>query len=639
MRFCSVASGSLLLLLASVCASPGAAQRQEAAPIRAESPAAASFYADSWALVIGINAYQKVSPRLNYAVQDAEAVASALPDLGFPRRNITLLKDRDATKARIEEVLYREFTRMGPEDRLFVFFAGHGETAKIKSGEEGYLLPVDADLKALPLTAIAMDEMKRIGQRVRAKHVFFAIDACFSGFALTRDILPQSSTDEYLSAALREPVVQVLVAGRKGERAIEEGGHGLFTRRFLDALRGLADSEGRGIVTVGEIAAWIEPRVVRDSKGKMTPQYGKLDGEGQFVFMYPRKQVASLPAPPDAVRPTVREEAQPVGSLSVSSRTPGIEVLLGDQKLGETKTGSMLVVSNLVPGTYRLRASKDGFKPWQREVSVAPSGKTDVLIDLEPIAPSADKPLAYAPSASPGPGLSASQPIGQDQALMVFVPEGAFLMGARDEDLRASPAEKPQRQVHLDGFWIDQFEVTNAQYKLFRDATRHRAPLDPRDPLFNGPSQPVVGVSWEDAQQFCRWAGKRLPTEAEWEKAARGLSGGTYPWGDAQVADHAHVMKTRTSEVGKYPQGASPYGLMDMAGNVWEWVQDWYAADYYRKDAAPKNPKGPAIGGEKVLRGGSFWERTVWDARATARHHQTPEKANNNVGFRCARNP
>jgi uncharacterized caspase-like protein len=237
---------------------------------------------------VGINAYRNVRPRLNYAVADAQAVAAALPALGFPPETTRVLLDGEATKARIETVLYKEFAGIGPDDRLLVYFAGHGETLPIRGGEEGYLLPVDADPDALPLTAIAMDDVKRIGQRLKAKHAFFAVDACFSGFALTRDVLPRTTTDEYLAAALREPAVQVLTAGRKGERAIEEGGHGLFTRQLLEGLRGLADPEGRGLITAAQLAAWIEPRVVRDSKGQMTPQYGRLEGEGQFVFIVPR---------------------------------------------------------------------------------------------------------------------------------------------------------------------------------------------------------------------------------------------------------------------------------------------------------------------------------------------------------------
>ena len=295
------ASGLALLVAWSTCAGgPVASAQSRGAP---RVPPA--LYPNSWALVVGINRYQN-APGLAYAVADARSVADALPALGFPRENIRLLLNEQATKAGIETTLYRGFPKMGPDDRLLVFFAGHGETLAIRGGEEGYLLPADADADALPLTAIPMDDLKRISQRLKAKHYLFIMDACFSGFAATRDVAPGRPTDDYLAVALREPVVQVITAGRKGERAIEDGGHGLFTRRLLDGLRGLADPDGRGIITAAQLAAWLEPRVVRDSKGKMTPQYGKLDGEGQFVFV----RTVKLEAKPD-VRPETRVEARP----------------------------------------------------------------------------------------------------------------------------------------------------------------------------------------------------------------------------------------------------------------------------------------------------------------------------------------
>jgi uncharacterized caspase-like protein len=265
---------------------PPSASRPAVTAIR--PPTAAPLpqpYTNSWALVIGINAYHKVTPRLNYAVADARAIADALPGLGFPRENVRVLLDAEATRTNIQTALYQEFGRMGPQDRLLFYFAGHGETAAIRGGEEGYFLPVDADPDALPLTAIPMDEVKRIGQRLRAKHYLFVFDACFSGFAVGRDASTRPLSDANLAAALRDPVVQVITAGRRGERAIEEGGHGLFTRRFLEGLRGLADPEGRGIVSAAQLAAWLESRVVRDSQGMMNPQYARLDGEGQFVFV------------------------------------------------------------------------------------------------------------------------------------------------------------------------------------------------------------------------------------------------------------------------------------------------------------------------------------------------------------------
>jgi hypothetical protein len=264
---------------------PVAARARPAAPPRAESTPTRPYGA-SWALVVGINAYRHADP-LNYAVNDARAVAAMLPRLGFD--TVRVLLDAEATKAAIERVIYGEFQdRMGPTDRLFVFFAGHGITVPLpRGGEEGYLIPVDGDPRRPALTAIPMDEVRKMGRRVSAKHIFFAIDACFSGFAVTRDIGAEAVRDPDLVAVLQEPVVQVLTAGRKGQKAIEEEGHGLFTRRLLDGLRGLADRDRRGFVTVTQLAAWMAPRVTRDSEGRQHPQYSALDGEGDFVFVLP----------------------------------------------------------------------------------------------------------------------------------------------------------------------------------------------------------------------------------------------------------------------------------------------------------------------------------------------------------------
>jgi uncharacterized caspase-like protein len=240
---------------------------------------------------VGINNYQYADP-LNVAVNDARAVADALPRLGF--HEVRLLLDDQATKAAFERIIYGEFKeKMGPNDRLLVFWAGHGITVKLpRGGEEGYLVPVDGDPQRPELTAIAMDEVRKMGKRVNAKHVFFAIDSCFSGFALTRDIGVDSVPDAELAAAMEEPVVQVLTAGRRGQKAVEEDGHGLFTRRLLDGLRGLADQERRGFVTVTQLAGWLGPRVARDSGGRQNPQYSALEGEGDFVFVLPESPAA-----------------------------------------------------------------------------------------------------------------------------------------------------------------------------------------------------------------------------------------------------------------------------------------------------------------------------------------------------------
>jgi formylglycine-generating enzyme required for sulfatase activity len=237
-------------------------------------------------------------------------------------------------------------------------------------------------------------------------------------------------------------------------------------------------------------------------------------------------------------------------------------------------------------------------------------------------------------------------------ASMVLVPAGEFLMGSDDGD----QDERPQRRVYLDAFEIDRYEVTNVQYRRFLLATgceppqhwpeRYVAFLPDRDPDWRGTdypagegTYPAVAVNWEDAAVYCAWASKRLPTEAEWEKAARGMDGRTYPWGDGWDSSRANVGATGigyTQPVGSYTAGVSPYGVLDMAGNVWEWVADLYDRRYYAY-APNRNPPGPESGtGERILRGGA-WDSPADHVRASYRNATHFFGPNYRAGFRCAR--
>jgi len=238
---------------------------------------------------------------------------------------------------------------------------------------------------------------------------------------------------------------------------------------------------------------------------------------------------------------------------------------------------------------------------------------------------------------------------GKDGAAMVSVPAGEFWMGSED----GHPEEKPRRRVYLDAFRIDKYEVTNTLYRRFMDATGHRAPKFWTDSSVNEPNQPVVGVSWHDAGAYCRWAGKRLPTEAEWEKAARGTDGRKYPWGDQWDSSRAHSGESRwrrnPAAVGSYASGVSPYGADDMAGNVWEWVADWYDENYYQSapNRNPKGPDGPLVAvrrtlwglwgqdQDRVTRGGS-WVYFENNLRVSVRSGWLPTNSNMSIGFRCA---
>ncbi len=225
---------------------------------------------------------------------------------------------------------------------------------------------------------------------------------------------------------------------------------------------------------------------------------------------------------------------------------------------------------------------------------------------------------------------------------MVLIPAGEFQMG--DHFNEGNDRELPVHTVYLDAFYIDIYEVTNAQYQKFMDATGHGAPNYWNDSRFNGPDLPVVGVSWHDAVAYAEWAGERLPTEAEWEKAARsGLVGKRYPWGDEapgaggvyranyDPGNDAADGYAYTAPVGSFP--ANGYGLYDMAGNVWEWCADWYDGSYYA-NSPPNNPLGPDSGSYRVLRGGS-WHNHPDHLRVATRSRIHPADANDDVGFRC----
>jgi len=192
--------------------------------------------------------------------------------------------------------------------------------------------------------------------------------------------------------------------------------------------------------------------------------------------------------------------------------------------------------------------------------------------------------------------------------------------------------------VYLDAFWIDKTEVTNAQYRLCVQAGVCAIPIGKYFDNSNYTDHPVVYVYWQDANNYCSWVGRCLPTEAEWEKAARGTDGRTYPWGeglDCSKANYYWCGKfNEISPVGYYPQGASPYGVLDMAGNVWEWVSDWFSSGYYNQSPS-SNPQGPASGDTHGLRGGS-WYSYDYSMSSANRYNYGLDRRYNSIGFRCA---
>ena len=303
------------------------------------------------------------------------------------------------------------------------------------------------------------------------------------------------------------------------------------------------------------------------------------------------------------------------GALVVISDPMGGKVYIDDELMHDT---TPLVMKDVTVGSHKVKIELGNHRTYQDNVDVKSQKTAVVNVKLE----------------KKGPPQTI---IGKDGAEMILIPAGEFIMGSPESE--GDDDEHPQHTVFLDAFYIDKYEVTNAQYKQFMDATGHEAPGLWNDERFNQPNQPVVSVSWHDAVAYAEWAGKRLPTEAEWEKAARGTDGRKYPLGNEWDSSKCNSGVDGdgyeyAAPVGSFPDGASPYGVMDMAGNVDEWCADLYDEDYYSR-SPQQNPKGPDSGSRRVFRGGS-WDSSLTLLRCADRGNFVPTWAASDIGFRCS---
>jgi formylglycine-generating enzyme required for sulfatase activity len=546
---------------------------------------------ERWAICIGINDYEdRTIIDLKKARNDAKELGKVLKEYGQFDRVYVMTDDlnpRNEDYPKLMNIKRKMDFLTGfidPEDLVLFSFSGHGIA---NSKGEGFLVTTDSYRQNFQGSSLKVKEIIEWLKEVKVKKSLLLLDACREQFQEGKAMnLDGLKAERFLQAELGA----VFYSTKFGWFSYEDayGNFGVFTRFVIDGLKGEADSikiagNGDEIVTFSELASYVEEGVSNRAlnEGKRQRPYTKIFGE-KF------------------------------GDLALSvyeDKPPAVKAV-------ESITGR--------------KAYKNNRDYWEMDHG--------------------------------------------DGIVMVYIPVGEFTMGSNDGE----DDEKPAHKVYLDAYWMGKTEVTVKQYMKFVNETKKHYPqwLE-NGSSFNvktgtnnlykklgfaleGDNYPIIGISWHDASAYCDWLSKKtgfhfkLPTEAQWEKAARGTDGRKYPWGNippsgkkANYADKQKWLKEKhsgadkniddgyayTAPVGSYPQGASPYGLLDMAGNVREWCGDWYESDYYRK--APKNnPAGPGGGSSRVYRGGS-WLYKASHLRCANRYNiLRPSGRSSSLGFR-----
>ena len=552
-------------------------------------------------------------------------------------------------------------------------------------------------------------------EKIRAHHALFVFDSCFSGTIL--NVRAQLTPAASISENIKHPVRQFITAGRAGETVPD---HSDFKQAFLDLLEGRArEPFPDGYITGEELGFYLKNQVPVYSPTQH-PQYGKIRNpkldKGDFVFVLPKEEPGAPPPTDLSTVATLAVTSTPSGANIYLDNAWIGNTPLTSYKVNTGGRHEKQVTVGLELSGYKYRVAKLALKegqktPWDVRlekliprmatltVTSTPSGASvyidSVLIGLTPLHDyKIDTGLAREKQVTVGLELSgykyrvaklalkggqktpwevhleeipqtqiekipqtqnATVSSGATPEGMVLIPAGEFQMGSNDGEFD----EKPVHTVYVDAFYMDVYEVTNAQYKKFVDTNpqwgKDHIPSRYHDGnylkhwtgnSYGRGNHPVLYVSWYGAMAYAEWAGKRLPTEAEWERAARGgLSGKKYPWGDLLDSNKAKYRGGGTTAVGTYPP--NEYGLYDMAGNVWEWCLDAYDGDFY-KSSPHRNPIARADGitqlarrftnakAPRVLRGGA-WSNSRSALRVADRRRFNPAFTDNGSGFRCVR--
>ena len=653
--FYSILCGAILLAFSTQLFS----QHGMNVTVRTESGEDLDLYKDSYALVIGNGFYpeEKGWHPLPGAVEDVMEVAEVLERQGF---EVTL--KIDVTKSEFTEAFSEFIYESGEnkDNRLLFYYAGHGYTTKAVTGEDlGYLVMLDTpspeNAAAFDLYSVDMVKFVSDSKKIHAKHVLFIFDTCFSSTVLNlgnSEEPPFHITDE-----INNSVRQFITAGRTDEPMPDRS---KFKKAFLDLLGGrVAEPSPDGYLTGVELANYLYRTVPKFSPGQQ-PQYGKINdpqlNTGNFVFVIPKSGI----------------ELDTIATLNITSTPSGATVYVDSITIGTTPIhGYQIDTGVRLEKEVNVGLELSGYKSRVKKMTLRGGQQFPWAVHLEEmvpqtVLPKSDPDVPETTVEEVEKDLNAPQTIvGNDGAEMVLIPAGNFEMG---HDGNANT--KPVHTVYIDAFYIDKYEVTVGQYNQFVLATGHSR-IDGQLYQYSPTDQhPVVGVTWHDAMAYAKWAGKRLPTEAEWEKAARGgLVRKWQAWGDAALdgtqCNFADMSLGRAwqgkweedwsdknlddgfafaSPVGSYPPNG--YGLYDMAGNVWEYCFDAYDKNFYA-NSPRRNPVAQiivkdgqnnivAINKLRVSRGASWYDAPsgIWVA---SRLGVDPRSTAFNRGFRCAK--
>ena len=650
-----------------------------------------------YALVIGNTEYTDSGlAKLNAPGRDAEDFARALQlaEMAAFDEVVTLVNEN---VPKLNEAIEDFFADKKPDDLLVFYFSGHG----VRDDEGSLFLAVKSTRKArLHSTAITAEFIRKLMDKSRSTRQVIILDCCNSGAFPQGTVKGDAAMGMAGSLQGYGRVVLTatdkLQYAWEGDTLIETN-KSLFTHFLVKGMEGAADRDDDGKITVDELYDYAFDKV-REVTPNQTPTKSATGQKGEIILREGiKKEIKPTPLPAELITaiesPFARVREGAVGELesylegknaglALSAKEALKRIAEGDdsrrvaglaKQVLDSQPEDIGQVSNSteslpkengaeIPTNTRVAPKKEEPPLTNAEIykrsyeasykatkAFLPKLKIPAVIfiigvvgyflwqgisALIPVAPD----VTNTPTATIESTVGATITGAHGETLM-YVPEGEFTMGSKDF------LDAPVHTVYLDAYYIDQFEVTNKQYLACVDAGKCEPPSSKNSrthPSYYGNSEfdnyPVLYINWDKAKRYCEvWTGGDLPTEAQWEKAARGTEAFTYPWGnDAPSKDLLNYNKNigDTTEVGSYDSGKSPYGAYDMAGNVWEWVNDYYQSDYYADNAS--NPQGPTSSEYRVLRGGS-WINFGNIVRSNDRGWNDPTYASDFLGFRCAR--